>query len=714
MLKLNEIEIAYPQSPALVSLAEKLKSGLASYRIPSSVVKKTGIKSLADVKEPWLIVLCAPETPSCGEVTDRILEFRSKRLYDHILTLLVSGEPAESFPKELLFETLPDGRVVSREPLAANIAAESERESLKLLSVEKLRLLAPILGVSFDELRNRRLRSRLRVAAALSAVALIGAAVFLSYALSRWRVISAQNEDLSLELAQAEEARDLAREQRDAAREGFAATTAIRARDALDSGDSELAMLLCLEFLPDYGLSSGLPEILEEALDGLCRQGYVPVTSLKEYVKTRYQRGPDKAKESEEGAFPQTITRPMPEGYDNGRESFELKLKISSEEFGYAVYHGSFYANRTSGDTIYRDLICFRDGRPEYYMPGSQFAGRWLDACLILYDGSFIGTEYIYPEYSAFRYDPFWAEFIPFYDEPEEGAFEAAELPADPAACEEAGIYAGEAPGSPAEGTVAEHAIACGIKTFEEPDGMPGLIIGRTRTNTSSNYGLDDEDVKIHVFSKGPFRYLYTIEDAVALFRPHDSAFFLANTGKKLMVFSASPFRYLYTLEDKFTRELREDNYQIPFFPDGREWLYVKCASDVGKAVYDLAAGRLIAAFDVKGQTYNFEIAADGTVLTSVNNMPVIWDPASDTVIREIEGEEESPELMGDIDAKAGRRSAGAVRVYDRVYVYRDAPAEVPDSLEERIALAKELLNGRVLTKMERKTYGLTQEGGAE
>ena len=58
MLKLYSIEIVYPDTPELGSLAVRLKKELDSYRIPASVVKKTGIKSLADVTEPWLVVLC--------------------------------------------------------------------------------------------------------------------------------------------------------------------------------------------------------------------------------------------------------------------------------------------------------------------------------------------------------------------------------------------------------------------------------------------------------------------------------------------------------------------------------------------------------------------------------------------------------------------------------------------------------------------------------
>ncbi|MCR4751417.1 MAG: hypothetical protein K5852_03890, partial [Eubacterium sp.] len=292
MLKLYSIEIVYPETPELGSLSERLKKELDSYRIPASVVKKTGIKSLADLTEPWLVILCTPDTPSCEEVQERISEFTERGYYNHILTMLVEGLPEESFPHALMYEERPDGTVIEHEPLAGNITASTRRESLRLLSVEKLRLLAPFLGVSFDELRDRRRRARMRIALVLAAVVLTGAAIFLGYAVSRMRVISDQNRELQQQYARAEEARNQAQKERDAAREEYAGTTAIRAREVLDKGDTELAMLLCLEFLPESGRTTDLPEILSEALHRITRKGYVPVTSVREYAKTRYTPDP--------------------------------------------------------------------------------------------------------------------------------------------------------------------------------------------------------------------------------------------------------------------------------------------------------------------------------------------------------------------------------------------------------------------------------------
>ena len=710
MRKLNSVEFVGPDTPEMRALEERLAKEFAAFRPPASVVKKTGRKSLEDVTEPWLIVLCTPETPACGEVKERIEAFTREGNYHRILTLLVRGKPEESFPRELVFETLPDGTVREHEPLAANIAAESERESMRLLSVEKLRLLAPIFGVSFDELRNRRLRNQIRLAAALGSVVLIGAAAFSAYAFSRMTVISAQNKALQEEFSQAEQARDRAQEQRDTAREEFAGTTAIRAREALERHDSELAMLLCLEFLPEAGLTTELPDILSEALHGICAEGYVPVTSVRAYGKYRYRPEPAEEPEEEQGGFPKKISRPVPEEYDNGKETFSMDLEVSSEEYGYAVYYGSFDFSSTSADDVYRNRVCFRDEPDrDYDMPSraEPYKGN-ISADQVLYDGTFIGRE----GFSVlFRYNPFTMEFLPFYDEPEEGADTAPEeeiLPGDPEACRAAGMYAGEAPGKPAqfaEEYFSPYALASDVRAITAIPGVEGLIFGYTRTSTSE-YGLENDDVKTYVFSGEPFRYLYTIEDVISLYRPENCGYVLGMTGKKILVFSAEPFRYLYTLEDELTTPLSGVNLEVPAFPDSRNWLYVHKTGQ--KGVYDLDTGERLCAITDPGQDYSCEISSDGLILSSVRKTPTLWNPEDGSVFREIRGvEEEEPELFGEIDEQTGRRTADAIRAGSIVYEYRESAIPVPEDVTEQAELARQLLDVRKLTKKERKTYSL-------
>ena len=69
--------------------------------------------------------------------------------------------------------------------------------------------------------------------------------------------------------------------------------------------------------------------------------------------------------------------------------------------------------------------------------------------------------------------------------------------------------------------------------------------------------------------------------------------------------------------------------------------------------------------------------------------------------------EDEEPELFGPYDETTGRRSIKVIRANSYIYQYRESAIPVPEDLEDQITLAKQLLNGRELTKKERKTYNL-------
>ena len=193
--------------PASAGLVRRVAKVLSDYRIPRNVTEKTGISSLDDIKEQWLIVVCTPDTPSDPETGRAIDAFLLAGKRNRILTLLAEGTPERSFPESLVRETLPDGTVKEHEPLAANITAENPRRSLRRLNVEKFRLLAPMLGVSFDDLMNRSLRRRKNILLTFGTLVLVGAIIFLCFAMTRMRTIRGQNEQLKKEYENAEEAR---------------------------------------------------------------------------------------------------------------------------------------------------------------------------------------------------------------------------------------------------------------------------------------------------------------------------------------------------------------------------------------------------------------------------------------------------------------------------------------------------------------------------
>lgn len=200
--------------------AEKLHKMLETFRVPkiaSEKVKKQEKKTIQRVfrdkdelpissnlsenilqalrQSEFLIVICTPRTLESVWVRKEIETFISFHDREHVLAVLVRGEPEESFPEELRWENkeiiLPDGTAkierMEVEPLAADVRGSNEREIAKKLKQELLRLAAPILGCSYDDLkqrhRERKLKRMLFGATATAAVFLIFGGISTTLAL---------------------------------------------------------------------------------------------------------------------------------------------------------------------------------------------------------------------------------------------------------------------------------------------------------------------------------------------------------------------------------------------------------------------------------------------------------------------------------------------------------------------------------------------------
>jgi tetratricopeptide (TPR) repeat protein len=137
----------------------------------------------------FLIVICSPRTPASEWVNREVERFREMGRHQRILSLLIEGEPGESFPRALVEIRSGDADEphAAIEPLAADVRGGGRaRKRLALL-----RLVATILGVAFDDLRRRdrerrrALRRRAAVAAAVLLVGFAGLGVALSRAWQR-------------------------------------------------------------------------------------------------------------------------------------------------------------------------------------------------------------------------------------------------------------------------------------------------------------------------------------------------------------------------------------------------------------------------------------------------------------------------------------------------------------------------------------------------
>ncbi|CAH2403100.1 toll/interleukin-1 receptor domain-containing protein [Mesorhizobium escarrei] len=115
----------------------------------------------------WLIVICSPRAAVSHYVNEEITAFKRLGRTDRILCFVVDGEPGattrpqsgmlEAFPEAVRYELGPDGKITDRpaEPLAADARKDKDGKVNA-----KLKLLAGILGVAYDELKQRETRRR--------------------------------------------------------------------------------------------------------------------------------------------------------------------------------------------------------------------------------------------------------------------------------------------------------------------------------------------------------------------------------------------------------------------------------------------------------------------------------------------------------------------------------------------------------------------------
>lgn len=172
--------ISYRHQSFDKEVAEKLVQLLESYRLPKNLSLQSekivifrdkdelplsnnlnqDIKNALNDSE-FLIVVCSPALtdPNSKWCREEVRYF--KELHhgstSNIITVLISGTPEESFLEELKY-SVENGENIEVEPLAADIVAEREKESFRLLKTEYLRILARFYNVGYNKLYQREVK----------------------------------------------------------------------------------------------------------------------------------------------------------------------------------------------------------------------------------------------------------------------------------------------------------------------------------------------------------------------------------------------------------------------------------------------------------------------------------------------------------------------------------------------------------------------------
>lgn len=269
--------ISYRRLPLETWAAKKIHRLIEHYRIPKEL-RQNGEKRLGRVfrdqdelelasdldtrihmaldASEFLIVICSPATLQSPWVMREINYFLLHHDRDHVLAVLVDGSPETAFPAQLTEIRDENGEVVGRaEAIAAYLVAPTRLKREKQFRVESLRILAALLGCSFDSLFRRELRWRMRRFAAAAALVLLIAASFIGLLLNR----NARIEEL-LRQTQINESRALA----------------VLSEQADSEGDYLGALQLALSALPGTGGERPYVAQAERALAGelnVYRQG---------------------------------------------------------------------------------------------------------------------------------------------------------------------------------------------------------------------------------------------------------------------------------------------------------------------------------------------------------------------------------------------------------------------------------------------------------
>ncbi len=201
------------------------------------------------------IVICSPRAARSRWTNEEILTFKRLGRSDRIFCLIVDGEPGasqdpataedECFPPALIYEMGDDGELtdVRSEPIAADARPGKDPKQ-----AAKLKLIAGMLGVGYDSLKQREQQRRHRRMMALTAAAFAGMAVTSGLAITAYFARIEAEEQRNRAQVEAETARQTAQFMVDLFKvsdPSEALGNTITAREILDKGadriDEDLA-----------------------------------------------------------------------------------------------------------------------------------------------------------------------------------------------------------------------------------------------------------------------------------------------------------------------------------------------------------------------------------------------------------------------------------------------------------------------------------------
>ena len=219
--------ISYRHSDLDQFVAENIHKQMETFKLPKSLIKsgvtnrkkiervfrdKDELPLTDNLEDPiykaligseYLVVICTPrlrESEWCKKEIQTFIQYHGR---EKVLVVLAEGEPKESFPEEMMYVDEPvyydDGSVkITRkmvEPLAADVRGKNKKEIIKNIKSELLRLLAPMFGVTYDDLRQRQRERKIKQIVTLSvSVAVVCTAIGIASTLAAIHINKQKNQ----------------------------------------------------------------------------------------------------------------------------------------------------------------------------------------------------------------------------------------------------------------------------------------------------------------------------------------------------------------------------------------------------------------------------------------------------------------------------------------------------------------------------------------
>ena len=191
-----DIFISYKHEELDKAVAARLQRKLEQYKIPREIKLKIGKKKIERVfrdeeelsissdlgkeiegqlkESEYLLLVCSKKTKDSPWVLREIETFLKYQDIDHVLPVLIEGEPEEVFPEIIL---------QYGEPLAVDLRDTSKKKILKNADKELPRILAPVLHCSYDELKQRHKMYRMYRLLGIAGIGMGVAIIFAAYAI---------------------------------------------------------------------------------------------------------------------------------------------------------------------------------------------------------------------------------------------------------------------------------------------------------------------------------------------------------------------------------------------------------------------------------------------------------------------------------------------------------------------------------------------------